>query len=293
MAPTLPIVALDFRQPDNTGVLFDIGRLESTHPVQIEWPHRHTFYEIIWIVDGDGVHAADFEEHPIGPHTVFLISPGQVHAMRVDRALAGFRLTFTSDFFVLDGRVADAVADLPFFRVGTPNPVLAPTGEEASLLQPIAEDLLAEFTSRASWRREMLRARFQTLLLTLGRIAQRQHVHVPPLTGTAARFHALIDQHFHHLHRVADYAALLALTPGHLNRVSQNATGQPASSAIDARRALEAKRLLAHSDAPAAEIAAQLGFPDPSYFGRFFRRHAAQSPRAFRTEMREKYQNNR
>jgi AraC family transcriptional regulator, transcriptional activator of pobA len=288
-----PISALEFRQPDDTGVLFDIGRLEFSHPIQIEWPHRHTFYEIIWVIDGAGVHAADFEEHAIGPHTVYLISPGQVHAMRVDRPLTGYRLAFTADFFVLDGRVADAVADLPFFRVGAANPVLAPNGEEAALLRVIAEDLLAEFTSRASWRREMLRARFQTLLLSLGRVAERQQVHVPPVTGTAARFHTLIEARFRRLHRVADYAALLALTPGHLNRVSKDATGESASVAIESRLVLEAKRLLVHSDAPAAEIAAQLGFPDPSYFGRFFRRHVAQSPRAFRAEVREKYQNNR
>ena len=149
---------LDFRQPDDTDVLFEIGRLESTHPIQIQWPHRHTFYEIIWATGGAGVHAADFEEHTIEPQTVFLVSPGQVHAMRVDRPLSGYMLAFTSDFFVLDGRAADAVADLPFFRVGAANPVLALADEEAALLRLIAEDLLAEFTSRSSWRREMLRA---------------------------------------------------------------------------------------------------------------------------------------
>ena len=290
---TSPISALEFRQPDNTGVLFDIGRLESTHPIQIEWPHRHTFYEIIWVIDGAGVHAADFEEHAIGPQTVFLVSPRQVHAMRVDSPLSGYKLAFTADFFVLDGRVADAVADLPFFRVGASNPVLTPAGEEAARLRLITEDLLAEFTSRASWRREMLRARFQSLVLTLGRVAQRQGVKAPPVTGTSAKFRALVDKHFRRLHRVADYAALLALTPGHLNRLSKEATGEPASAVIEARLVLEAKRLLVHSDAPAAEIAAELGFPDPSYFGRFFRRHVGQSPRAFRAAMREKYQNKR
>jgi AraC-like DNA-binding protein len=293
VTPEPPISVLEFLPPDDTDVPFEIGRLETTHPVQIEWPHRHSFYEIIWVIDGAGVHAADFDERTIGPQTVFLISPGQVHAVRVNRPLSGYKLVFTADFFVLDGRAADAAADLPFFRVGAASPVLALADEEAAHLRAIAEDLLAEFTSRASWRREMLRARFQTLLLALGRVAQRQQVSLPPVTSTVARFHALIDEHFRRLHRVADYAGLLALTPGHLSRLSKTATGDTASALIEARLVLEAKRLLVHSDASAAEIAADLGFPDASYFGRFFRRHVAQSPRVFRAAMREKYQNHR
>ena len=294
MTPEPPISVLDFRLEDAADVPFEIGRLETTHRLRTsKRPHRHRFYEIIWVVDGAGVHAVDFEEHAIRPHTVFLISPGQVHAVRVDRPLSGYMLLFTADFLALDALAADAAADLPCFRPGVANPVLALADEEAANLQAIAEDLLAEFASCAAWRREMLRARFQTLLLFLGRVARRQQVTVAPVTSTVARFQVLIDDHFRRMHRVADYAGLLALTPGHLNDLTKAATGQTASSLIEARIVLEAKRLLAHSDAPVAAIAADLGFPDPSYFGRFFKRYVGQSPGGFRTTIREKYQNHR
>jgi AraC family transcriptional regulator, transcriptional activator of pobA len=111
--------------------------------------------------------------------------------------------------------------------------------------------------------------------------------------SSIARFQALIDEHFRRRHRVAEYAGLLGLTPGHLNDLTKAATGQTASALIDARLILEAKRLLAHSDATTAQIAADLGFEDPSYFGRFFRRHADQAPGAFRATIREKYQGDR
>jgi AraC-like DNA-binding protein len=294
VTPEPPISVLNFRVPDATGVPFEIGRLETTHRLRTSTrPHRHRFYQIIWVVDGAGVHAADFEEHAIRPQTVFLISAGQVHLVRVDRPLRGYMLVFTADFLALDGLAAGATAVLPFFRPGASNPVLALADDDAEQLCGIAEALLAEFASRAAWRPEMLRAHFQILLLSLGRVARRQEVGVVPPASSVARFQALIEDQFRHLHQVAEYARLLALTPGHLNDLTKAATGQTASALIDARLVLEAKRLLVHSDAPAAEIAADLGFPDPAYFGRFFRRHTEQSPAAFRATIREKYQTGR
>jgi AraC-like DNA-binding protein len=292
-----PISVLDFRLPGDSDVPFEIGRLETTHRLRTSTkPHRHSYYQIIWVVDGAGINAADFEEHVIRPQTVFLMSPGEVHVMRIDRPLSGYMLLFTADFMALDGIAADATdatPGLPFFRPGTVNPVLAPTDEEADQLRTMADDLLAELESRAAWRPEMLRARFRVLLLGLGRVARRQEVRVAPPTSSVARFQALIDERFRRLHRVAEYAGLLGLTPGHLNDLSKAATGQTASALIDARLILEAKRLLAHSEATTAEIAADLGFPDPSYFGRFFRRHVREAPGAFRATIREKYQGNR
>jgi AraC-like DNA-binding protein len=288
-----PISLLDLRPPDGSGGPFEIGRLETTHRLpRTTRPHRHRFHEIIWVVDGAGAHAVDFEEHPIRPHTVFLVSPGQVHAARVDRPLRGYMLLFTAEFLAL-GAGPDAAAGLPFFRTGAANPVLALDGEDAGRLRPAAEDLLAEFAAPAAWRREMLRARLQVLLLGLGRVAWRRGVRPAPAVSPVARFQALVDEHFRSVHRVAAYARLLALTPGHLNDVTKAATGQPASALIAARRGLEAKRLLAHSDAPVAEIAAHLAFADAAHFGRFFRRHVGRSPGAFRAAIRETYQDDR
>ncbi|HEY1121221.1 MAG TPA: helix-turn-helix domain-containing protein, partial [Haloferula sp.] len=55
-------------------------------------------------------------------------------------------------------------------------------------------------------------------------------------------------------------------------------------------RLLDAKRLLLYSELSVAEIGYRLGFKDPSYFGRFFRRYESRTPAEFRDEIREKYQ---
>lgn len=45
---------------------------------------------------------------------------------------------------------------------------------------------------------------------------------------------------------------------------------------------LEAKRLLLHSTLNVAQVGYRLGFEDPSYFVKYFKRHSKQSPLEFR-----------
>jgi AraC family transcriptional activator of pobA len=60
--------------------------------------------------------------------------------------------------------------------------------------------------------------------------------------------------------------------------------GRSASAEIHLRLVLEARRLLRYTDAPAFVIAQDLGFADPAYFGRFFRREAGVTPRRYRVD---------
>lgn len=294
-SPTSVIATLPFRLPADDTLPFEIGRLETTHSLRsAARPHRHRFYEIIWVRDGSGLHTIDFQDHAIGPRSLFLLSPGQVHAVRIDAPLSGFLILFTADFLGLDATNSRLPATLPFFRAGALNPVLTLTAPEASSLQHCIEHLEAEFGTTAPARHEMLRTYLQILVLSISRLVSvRQPTATSTPTPVQQQFDQLIEQHYRRTMRVAEYADMLALTPGHLNDLIKSASGQTASARIAERVALEAKRLLAHSDQQVAQIAAALGFADPAYFGRFFRRHTGKTPGQFRAAIREKYQTDR
>lgn len=57
-----------------------VGRFEEmVSPENVEFPHKHNFYEILWITNGNSEQAIDYNEYKIGRYSLFFISPGQLH----------------------------------------------------------------------------------------------------------------------------------------------------------------------------------------------------------------------
>src|ERR1700736_3128888 len=96
------------------------------------------------------------------------------------------------------------------------------------------------------------------------------------------RFRLLIESNYSKHWPVKRYAKQLALSESSLNRVCRSLTGGTAFDVIQQRLALEARRRLVYVAASVASIAAELGFKDPAYFCRFFRKHTGLSPTSFR-----------
>jgi AraC family transcriptional activator of pobA len=96
------------------------------------------------------------------------------------------------------------------------------------------------------------------------------------------RFRALIEAHYLEHWPVARYAKRLAISESGLNRLCRHLAGRSAFELVQQRLALEARRRLVYVDGPVGSIASQLGFKDPAYFCRFFRKHNAVSPSVFR-----------
>ncbi|MEU8283347.1 AraC family transcriptional regulator [Micromonospora sp. NPDC048905] len=129
--------------------------------------------------------------------------------------------------------------------------------------------------------RALLRHQLAVLLLRLT-LAGADRPTPRPEDETFHRFRQEVEHRYPHTRRVEDYAADLRCSVRTLTRACLAVTGRSAKQVIDERVALQAGRLLAATDQPIAQIGRQLGFSEPTNFGRFFTREVGVSPGAFR-----------
>lgn len=99
-----------------------------------------------------------------------------------------------------------------------------------------------------------------------------------------SRFRALVEAHYKEQWLVGAYAEKLHVTPSRLNRLCLKLAGQSAFDLAQQRLMLEACRKLTYVPSTVATIAYELGFQDPAYFSRLFKRHVGMTPKAFREQ---------
>jgi AraC family transcriptional activator of pobA len=96
------------------------------------------------------------------------------------------------------------------------------------------------------------------------------------------RFLLLVEQHFLAHWPIGRYASRLGLSPQRLNRLVRAERGCTALELVHERLTRVACRRLVYIVAPAASLALELGFDDPAYFSRFFKRRTGMSPQQWR-----------
>ncbi|WP_051301665.1 helix-turn-helix domain-containing protein [Sedimenticola selenatireducens] len=97
-----------------------------------------------------------------------------------------------------------------------------------------------------------------------------------------SRFSHFINRDFMKQRTVESYAEELGITASYLNNLCRQMVNKNALQLIHERVLLEAKRNLIYTVQSVSQISYGLGFNDPAYFSRFFKRLTGQPPKAFR-----------
>jgi AraC-like DNA-binding protein len=95
---------------------------------------------------------------------------------------------------------------------------------------------------------------------------------------------AIVYLHQNYAQRLTrqEIADAVGVSSNYLSRIFHQEVGLSAWDCLNRFRILKAQELLRRSPASIAEVAAQVGFDDPAYFSRMFRKHTGQSPQAYR-----------
>ena len=243
---------------------------------------HHGLCQILTLASGEVAYRLDEEAGTSAGPCALVVPPATVHAFRFTPGAVGHVLTFAENRLAHGAPERRALVEATFAR-----PAALPLDSadpSASRLARLIAEIAAEFRERgAGWTTAVEGLTAAAVALTARLLASvsrgQERGREAELYG---RFRALLESAYAEHRPVGWYASALGVSESRLDRAARAVAGKSVHAATQDRLMLEARRRLAYVAAPATKIAYELGFHDPAYFWRFFRRRAGVTPAEFR-----------
>ena len=249
-------------------------------------PLRIMNYAFGLTLRGTATETIGLQTYAIRPYTVVFTFPGQIVSYTGTSPDLSFRYCVFDDAFMNSPHLNQRLIDgFGFFRAEG-RPVFDLSPETGRAVHGLLEKVQAECAARRPDHERLV----WVYLLEAFILMNREYASdAPGYSGAPSRgeaitrqFKELVGGHFLRKKRVQDYADLLCITPRHLTDTVTRTTGRAPSHWILTMEMLEAKYLLRYSGRTVADIAGHLGYPDPAYFSKVFRKAAGCSPQQYR-----------
>lgn len=285
----LPVYSLhNFSSPERKSQQFQVEVFDANRHFSVKYPHRHDFFEVLYLLKGSGYHVIDGNKYEIKPPCVFFLSPGQAHKLELSNDIEGFIFIFTADFYLLNRINQNSLIEFPFFyTIHQDNPPLLFENEnDIRFLESLFLRGISEIRCSGEYTTEMIRSILDLILTFCASRYPITEVQVNKGKGQilVKRFFHLLEENYQKNLTLQDYAAMIGITSNHLTQTVKQLTGKTSSQIIKSKQLLEIKRLLVHTNLNVTEIANQLHFDDQSYFTKFFKRETGLTPLQYRTQ---------
>lgn len=257
-------------------------------------PHVHSFYEILWFQEGEGMHTVDFVDYQVKPNTIFFLSPGQIHNFdaNVDKESGlclykGLTIKMCTDFMRDEDCGNNAILKYNAFHTYDTVPYYNIDEETALELKDLVQKMEQESKRAGEFGNiDILKSLLRIFLVNIQRHGkQGKSMHLDnrkPSHQLFVEFRRMVDLEFTRLHTVQEYADRLNVAVRTLNKCVNECSQKSPLTFINDRIVLEAKRMVRYTNLMIKEIAYELGYEDPSYFVKLFKRQTGYLPSDFR-----------
>ncbi|MEM8861074.1 MAG: AraC family transcriptional regulator [Chloroflexota bacterium] len=244
--------------------------------------HRHNFYELVLLREGQCTFFSDFEYYPAQQGTLIFISPGQLHDYIVEGDpcklyIFGFQPT------ILPTVAHHMLNVLPFDDTHR-NPVLNVPDEVNSDFLRLFSSAHSRFDGQCLGWDSIITSYLHTILTEAAYLMPQEIIDQSTKASVqlTREFQHELELHYIGLRQVQDYADKLGVTSNYLVKTVRETTSMTPKQMLQNRLLLEAKRLLVHTPYSVSQISDLLQFPSNTTFSRWFRKTASQSPSDFR-----------
>ena len=279
-----PLTAITPITEDCPVEVFRWGGIQDHHIADV--PHAHTFDEILIFNKGGGKHLIDRTWHEVQDASVHFIKVGAEHVLMRSVEADGGTVLFLRDYLAYEPQ-------LPFKQLFflEAHPVLNLSNATFWELWLVYEQLLREAHKKQQfYHKQSILSLLNTFFVKVAECYLSTYPEV--LTKTlpshpiAQSFEKMVTENFREQKSVEFYARQLFVTPKYLHEISRKHLGKsPQVLIADHTIAIAASQLQSGTDS-IKKIASELGFSDPAYFSRFFKKHTGKSPLEWLTSRR-------
>lgn len=245
--------------------------------------HWQEYYELEFIVSGEGVHKINGLSVPLKAGSVFLIAPKDMHAVLTDAVnpLTIYNLKFDQALF-------SSLTFQPIFKEHLP--LLAQfSSEDLPLIIPLFLSLKKEYMLKTEHSPAIIASILEHLCLLMVRNELEPPQIIGPIEASSCIGQAvnIINYHFREHISLTTLAKELDLNPNYLGELFTNTIGISFSKYITNLRLSYAHNLLAGSSLSVNEICTESGFSTPSYFIRLFKEKYGITPAQLRRTQKQ------
>lgn len=254
-------------------------------------PAFFELYTVLWVQSGEGEVKVDFGKYVLKPGTLMFLMPYQPFVIEKGKRFEVTVLEFSSEFFCIEKHRHEVSCNGVLFNgIYGPPFLYADTALETEL-QQVVNAMTTELDKGGLAQEEML---FSYLKIFLIRASRAKMLTINGEVKDETRsdnsvlinFQDLVEGNFTKEHGVAYYADKLFIQPNTLSKLTKRFYGKSPGQVIKERVMVEAKRMLYLTQSSVKEISYGLGFDDPAYFNRFFKKWAQITPEEYRQRQR-------
>ena len=235
--------------------------------------HKHSCYELFYIIDGEGTFFMDCYNYTIQKQSLFLVSPGRIHGWEYTHNLHAYLLKF--DHSIFEGTTF--LNQMSLFNFDLVNVDAC----EHAVIESTFSTLEEEYLSTKSLKECTISSLLQILLIYIQRTLPLEEISYTSNT-LVSQLNNLMHLNNYKIANPSCYARKLKTSTTLLSQALKEVTGKNAGEYIRFKTTQEAQRLLKYNTMTSNEIAYHLGFLDSAYFSRFFKREVGMSPKNFR-----------
>ena len=245
-------------------------------------PHRDDHYLIMIATGGHFVIEIDFDKNIITAPAMVLIFPGEIHHIVSVGNPSGWGISIDPSLIdeefqvMMEKGFSQSILldkDAAFFSHA------CTLMEQMEKLQKATASL---YTVRAI--HSILDALLALIAGEISMVTQSGKTKESKAAIIDRDFKRLLKLHYKEWKQPARYAAELHISPAHLYDTIKKTNGDSVSAYIQRYCMLEAKRMLYFTQLTVREISYQLGYEEPVYFGKLFKKVTGLTPLAFRRE---------